>query len=92
MKHLAANELGIHSFGDEALDARMSGGLVRLGRVLKFLVKLFAGLQADKFNFDIGVGHEAGKFNHLPGEVRDFHRAAHIENEDFSAVAEECSL
>lgn len=57
-----------------------------------FLVQLFAGAEAGVLNLDILAGLEAGESNHAAGKVGDFDRFAHVEHEDFAAVAHGAGL
>ena len=50
-----------------------------------FFVKLFTRSQTSEFDFDVFIRNKAGHADHVPGEVEDLHRLAHVEDEDLAA-------
>ena len=56
------------------------------------LIQLFAGAQAGVFYLDIHLGFEAGEANHAAGEMGNLDGFAHVEHEDFAAVAHGAGL
>ena len=51
----------------------------------EFFVQFLAGAKADKLDFNVATGPQAGKADHLLGQINDFDRLAHVENADLAA-------
>ena len=52
----------------------------------EFLVQLLAGSEAGVLYSDVAVRGVARQQYHIPGKVRDLHRLAHVQNENFAFV------
>jgi len=62
------------------------------GRGENLFIQLFSGAQTGVFYLDIDLGFEAGEAYHAAGEVGNLDGFAHVEHEDFAAVAHGAGL
>ncbi len=69
--------------GGEA-QGRVPGRNRGLGLVEQGLVQFFAGAQPGKGDGDVAFGGQPGEADHLPREIDDPHRLAHIEHENLA--------
>src|SRR5437660_1614606 len=54
--------------------------------VTELFEQFFAGAQPGKFDLNIPVRHTARELNQLAGQIQDFDRLAHIEQENLSTL------
>src|ERR1043166_2720981 len=71
--------------GRRRTQGRVLGRHRRLGGVEQRLVQFLAGPQADKADFDVAVGAQPGEPDHLPRQIDDLDRLAHVEDENLAA-------
>ena len=67
-------------------DFRVDRRLDVFHRMDRFLVELLARAQAAVGYFNVLVRNKPGQLDHLAGQVRDFDRLPHIEDENFAAL------
>src|ERR1035437_4781493 len=77
---------------DKAHDAPVAGGAEVFSPALELLEQFLSGSQAHVLDFDIHVGHEAGKLDHLAGQSGDFDRHSHIKHEDLPSISLSATL
>src|SRR5204863_7445752 len=58
----------------------------------QLLVDLLAGKRARELDRDVALGLEPGELDHVPREVEDAHRLAHVQDEDLAAAADRARL
>src|SRR5690606_2935772 len=58
----------------------------------QFFVKLLARTHSDELDIYIGTGAKTGAANQVSGQLKDFDRLAHIQNEDLATIAQSTSL
>ena len=80
----------VDGLGLTNLVVRGLGGAFGGGEYL--LVQLLAGAETGVLNLDVYIGLVAGESDHAAGEVGDFDGVAHVEHEDFAAVAHGAGL
>ena len=59
---------------------------VLLVMMLQLLVELLARFQASELDLDVVTYGKTTQLDHLPGQVCDFHRLAHIQDENLTAL------
>ena len=75
--------------GPGHLDFRIGGREGTLAVIEHLLVELLSVAESGELDFHIG---SSGKLDHALGQIHDLHRLAHVEDEDFPALAHGAGL
>src|SRR5207253_3586941 len=55
--------------------------------IAELLEEFLARTQARKLDLDLLIRHTSGQFDEFPRQIEDFDRLAHVEQENFAALA-----
>ncbi len=88
----AGDGVSVYGCGFGDVDAFVFGGFGAFFGGEYFFVEFFAGADAAVGDFDVYMGFKAGELDQVLGEVEDFYRFAHVEDEYFTVLTHGAGL